>query len=176
MHLEPQPHRYAVGADREVVELLYGNGAFAMTIVLPGQGRTLEQLAEGLDAARWSEWTGSLQEMQLGLALPKFRLEYTRELEDDLSALGMRLAFDADHADFSRMADPAEGRLFLTRATQKTFVDVNEEGTEAAAVTSIGVGVTSAPQTVVIDRPFLFVIRERLSGTIFFIGQVNRIP
>jgi serine protease inhibitor len=176
MHLEPQPHRYAAGPDREVVELLYGNGAFAMTIVLPGPGHTLDQLTEGLDVARWSEWTGSLQELKLGLALPKFRLEYKRELKDDLSALGMRIAFDADHADFSRMADPAEGRLFLTRATQKTFVDVNEEGTEAAAVTSIGVGVTSAPQTVVIDRPFLFVIRERLSGTIFFLGQVNRIP
>jgi serine protease inhibitor len=176
MHLEPRQHRYAAGADYEVVELLYGNGSFAMTIVLPGPGHPLAELVAGLDAERWNEWTGSLQDVKLGLTLPRFRLEYKRELKDDLSALGMRIAFDDQRADFSRMADPAGGRLFLTRATQKTFVDVNEEGTEAAAVTSIGVGVTSAPQTVAIDRPFLFVIRERLSGTIFFIGQLNRIP
>jgi serpin B len=64
-------------------------------------------------------------------------------------------------------------RLFLTRVTQKAFIEVNEEGTEAAAATAVGVGATSVPQSVVVDRPFLFAIRERLSGTILFIGQVN---
>ncbi len=176
MDLDPETLRYAATADYEAVELLYGNGAFAMTLVMPGAGRTLTDLAGGLDAARWAEWTASLHELKLGLTLPKFRLEYKRELKQDLSALGMRIAFDPDRADFSRMADPASGRLYITRATQKTFVDVNEEGTEAAAVTSIGIGTTSLPQTVAVDRPFLFVLRERLSGTIFFIGQITRIP
>lgn len=176
MALDPKPIGYATAADHEVVELLYGNGAFAMTIVMPAEGHSLTELSAGLDADRWAEWTGGLHETTLGLTLPKFRLEYKRELKEDLSALGMRLAFDPERADFSAMADPALGRLYLTRATQKTFVDVNEEGTEAAAVTSIGVGVTSAPQTIAIDRPFLFVLRERLSGTIFFIGQITRIP
>lgn len=177
MVLAPKTQRYAGTAEYQAVELLYGNGAFVMTIVLPAEGRTLADLLNGLDAARWSEWTGALQDQKIGLTLPKFRIEYKRELKADLSSLGMRVAFDEDRADFSRMADLSQSsaRLFLTRVTQKTFVDVNEEGTEAAAATSVGVGVTSAPLTLNVDRPFLFVIRERLSGTIFFLGVVNRI-
>ncbi|MEO8453495.1 MAG: serpin family protein, partial [Gemmatimonadota bacterium] len=64
---------------------------------------------------------------------------------------------------------------YITRVLQKAFVEVNEEGTEAAAATGVGVGVTSAPPSFVVDRPFLFIIRERFSGTILFIGQVNRL-
>jgi serpin B len=66
--------------------------------------------------------------------------------------------------------------VFITRVTQKTFVEVNEEGTEAAAATSVGIGVTSMPPTVQVDRPFLIAIRERFAGTILFLGQVTRIP
>ena len=177
MVLAPKTHRYGETAEYQAVELLYGNGAFVMTIVLPAPGRTLADLLNGLDATRWAEWTAALRDQKIGLTLPKFRIEYKRELKDDLSRLGMGVAFDDGRADFSRMADLSQSgqRLFLTRVTQKTFVDVNEEGTEAAAATSVGVGVTSAPLTLSVDRPFLFAIRERLSGTIFFLGQVNRI-
>jgi len=178
MSLEPDTLRYGAAPGVELVELLYGNGAFAMTIVLPQPGRTLADLTEGLDAARWAEWTAGLGKTKLGLVLPKFRLEYKRELKDDLSSLGMRRAFDPALADFGGMADLAQlgGNLFLTRVTQKTFVDVNEEGTEAAAATSVGVGVTSAPAMFVVNRPFLFAIRERFSGTVLFLGQITRIP
>ena len=176
MILEPSRLRHGWTADAEVVELLYGNGAFAMTIVLPRPGKTLGDLVAGLDTARWAEWTGAAHEAEIGLTLPRFRLEYQRKLNDDLSALGMRIAFDNQRADFTRMADVAPERLYLTKVIQKTFVDVNEEGTEAAAATSVGVGLTSLPMTVAVDRPFLFAIRERLSGTILFLGQVTRIP
>jgi serine protease inhibitor len=177
MNLPPALHGHATSPDAEVIELLYGNGAFAMTIVLPRVGHTLAEVVSGLDAARFASWVAALQDTKFGLTLPKFRFEYTRELVDDLSALGMRVAFDGAQADFSRMANLPQGvRLFLSRVTQKTFIDVNEEGTEAAAVTAVGVGATSAPQVIAVDRPFLFVLRERLSGTIFFVGQVNRIP
>lgn len=177
MALQPARHGLAGNADAELIELLYGDGAFAMTIVLPGAGHTIADLVNGLDAARFAGWVADLHDTEFGLTLPKFRFEYNRELKDDLSALGMRVAFDGAQADFSRMANLPQGeRLFLTRVTQKTFIDVNEEGTEAAAATSVGVGVTSVPPTIAVDRPFLFVLRERLSGTIFFIGQVNRIP
>ena len=74
------------------------------------------------------------------------------------------------------MAVLSQASLFLSRVTQKTFVDVNEEGTVAAAATSVGVGVTSAPVTLILDRPFLFAIRERFSGTVLFLGQITRIP
>lgn len=169
---------YAVTADAELVELPYGNGAFAMTIVLPGAGHTIADLVNGIDAAHFAEWVAQLHDAELGLTLAKFQFAYTRELKDDLSALGMRLAFDDTAADFSRMAvlTPPE-RLFLTNVTQKTFVDVNEEGTVAAAVTSVGIArYSSRGIEVDVNRPFLFVLRERFSGTIFFVGQVNRIP
>jgi serpin B len=175
MQLEPKSLRYASVPGHEIVELLYGNGAFAMTLVLPAVGRSLADLTDGLDAARWTEWTGSLAEHKIGLMLPRFRLEFKRELASDLSALGMRIAFDPDRADFSRMLGGSiAGNLFITKVIQKTFIDVDEEGTTAAAATSVGIGVTSAPATVQFDRPFLFAIRERLSGTILFLGQVTK--
>lgn len=176
MRLDPEPLRHASAEGREVVELLYGNGAFVMTLVLPAAGRSLTELTEGLDAARWAEWTGALAEHKLGLTLPKFKLEYKRELKDDLSALGMRVAFDPDRADFSGMlGGPVTGNLYISKVIQKTFVDVNEEGTTAAAATSVGISVTSAPLTIQFDRPFLFAIRERHSGTILFVGQVAKL-
>jgi len=176
MRLDPEPLRHASAEGHEVVELLYGNGAFVMTLVLPAAGRSLTELTEELDAGRWAEWTGALAEHKLGLALPKFKLEYKRELKDDLSALGMRVAFDPDRADFSAMlGGPVAGNLYISKVIQKTFVDVNEEGTTAAAATSVGISVTSAPLTIQFDRPFLFAIRERHSGTILFVGQVARL-
>ncbi len=176
MNLKPELQRYSATRDFEIVELLYGNGAFAMDIVLPRADRTLADLTAGLDAARWTEWVADLHDREIGLALPRFKLEYKRELNDDLKALGMRIAFDAGLADFSGIANVAPERLYITKVLHKTFVDVDEEGTEAAAVTSVGIGVTSAPPTIQIDRPFLFVIRERLSGTILFLGQITRVP
>jgi len=176
MMLEPSRLRYGGGADAEVVELLYGNGAFVMTIVLPRPGKTLGSLTAGLDTARWSGWIGAVRLVEIGLTLPRFRLDYKRLLNGDLSTLGMRVAFDPGAADFTRMADVAPDRLFITKVIQNTFVDVNEEGTEAAGATSVGVGVTSVPMTVSVNRPFLFAIRERLSGTVLFLGQITRIP
>ena len=175
MRLDPEPLRFAQGADHQIVELLYGNGAFAMTLVLPREGHTVTELAHGLDAAKWAAWTAPLGtgEMKLGLTLPRFKLEYDRKLNDDLSALGMRVAFDEARADFSRMrTGPLGGNLYISRVIQKTFVDVNEEGTTAAAATSVGIGLTSLPLTIDFNRPFLFVIRERFSGTILFVGQI----
>ena len=176
MTLRPELQRYSATRDFEIIEMLYGNGAFAMDIVLPRTDRTLADVTEGLDAARWAEWVADLHDREIGLALPRFTLEYKRDLSDDLKALGMRIAFDPLRADFSGMADVAPERLFITKVLHKTFVDVNEEGTEAAAVTSVGIGLVSAPPTMQINRPFLFAIRERLTGTILFLGQIARVP
>ena len=176
MSLEADLRRYTSTRDFEMVELLYGNGAFAMTVVLPRDDRTLADVTQGLDATRWSEWAADLHDRDIGLAMPRFTLEYKRSLKDDLSVLGMRVAFDPDLADFSKMANVGPGGLHITTVTHKTFVDVNEEGTEAAAATAVGIGPTSAPPTMQIDRPFLFVIRERFTGTILFLGQITRVP
>jgi serpin B len=109
------------------------------------------------------------------LTFPRFKLEYSRRLNDELTAMGMGIAFDNARADFYRIADVRPERLYLSRVEQKTFVEVNEAGTEAAAATSVGVSLTSAPLVVEmrVDRPFVFAIRERLSGTVLFLGVMN---
>jgi serpin B len=166
--------RYADSEAWQAVDLLYGNGAFAMTVLLPMGGRTPEQLLAGLDVARWAELTVRFEERPVTLTLPRFRVEYGRRLLDDLAALGMGVAFSGD-ADFSRIADVAPQRLYISRVDQKTFVEVNEEGTEAAAATAVGVGRTVAPgpAEMRVDRPFVFAIRERLSGAVLFLGAMN---
>jgi serpin B len=155
-----------------VVELPYGGDAFVMTILLPAQGAPINTVAAGLDAAGWSQLTRNLQDSELELFLPKFKLAWEDTLNDELKAMGMREAFIGDVADFSRMSRTHGPHLYISFVKQNSFVDVNEVGTEAAAVTTVGVGVTSLPPQVRIDRPFLFAIRERLSGTILFLGKI----
>jgi len=162
----------------QAAELLYGNGGFAMTIVLPRVGVSPAEVLGQDPGLEWARLSGRvLVESEVQLMLPRFRMDYRRDLSGDLRALGMPLAFDDTQANFSRMAAPPN-QLFLSSVIQKTFVDVNEEGTEAAAATAVQVGVTSLPQTFVmtVDRPFLVVIRERFAGTILFLGQVVSIP
>lgn len=173
MSLDPEIHPYSSNRDLELVELPYGNGTFVMDIVLPREDRTLAAVTEGLDATRWAELVSGLHDRDFGLRMPRFKMEYKRTLNEDLKALGMRVAFDSELADFTNLIDD---KAWITKVQHKTFVDVNEEGTEAAAVTSVGIGVTSAPATLSIDRPFLFVIRERLTGTILFVGQLTQVP
>ena len=166
---------YTETATYQAVDLPYGDSAFTMTVVLPKTGTTVESLAASLDAASWQTLTSSLHTGDIDLVLPKVRMSWTRGLIPDLKGLGMLVPF-ADGADFTRMS--TRGReLYISSVRQKTFVDINEEGTEAAAVTSTGISVTSAPITTLmrVDRPFVFVIRERLSGTVLFMGKVVRI-
>jgi serpin B len=158
------------------VDLRYGRGAFSMTVLLPAAGRTLDELVTQLDETRWDAWMSGFSMQRMLLELPRFQLEWEKKLNDALSALGMGIVFDRGNADFSRLVAPGAevpGNLFITEVKQKTFVDVNEEGTEAAAATSVGIGVTSLPPTMRVDRPFLFAIRERFSGTILFLGLVE---
>jgi serpin B len=103
--------------------------------------------------------------------MPKFELEWGGLLNDALEAMGMEKAFDYTQADFSRMTAAPDAHI--SRVNQKTYMRVDEEGTEAAAATSVVIGVTSAPPAVMVDRPYLLAIRERLSGAILFLGAVR---
>jgi serine protease inhibitor len=163
--------RYQETDAYQAVDLLYGNGAFAMTVLLPRSGRAPAEILGGLTPESWAALVGGFRETELTLALPRFRVEYGRRLDDDLKAMGMRIAFESA-ADFSRIADVGAG-LYITRVVQKTFVEVNEEGTEAAAATGVGVGRTSVGNQMLVDRPFVFAIRERLSGAVIFLGVMN---
>jgi len=153
-------------------ELPYGGGAFSMLVLLPDPTNSARDLAAGLTADRVSEIPQAFREGGLGrFALPRFRLSYGTSLNDPLSAMGMGVAFDPISSDFTRMS--ADAPLFIDDVRQKTFIEVDEVGTRAAAATSVGVGITSVPPDFIVDRPFVFLLRERLSGTVLFAGVVS---
>jgi serine protease inhibitor len=158
---------------RVMAELPYGGRAFRMVLLVPGAGETVDDLLAELDDDTWRAWLGSLHEQsgEILVQMPKFELEWGGLLNDALQALGMERAFDPYQADFSRMTPATDAHI--SRVNQKTYMRVDEEGTEAAAATSVGMGVTSAPPAVVVDRPYLLAIRENLSGTILFLGAVR---
>jgi serpin B len=168
--------RYQEAADYQAVDLLYGNGALAMTVLLPTGTKRPADLLASLTPDAWKALTERFSEADVNLTLPRFRMEYGRRLNHDLTALGMAIAFDSERADFSRIAKVGP-RLYLSRVEQKTFVEVNEEGTEAAAASAVGVAVASARRVfeMKVDRPFLLAIRERLTGAVLFLGVMNSV-
>ena len=170
--------RVAETADVQVVDLPYGGGAYAMTILLPKQGKSVRDVVATLTADSWRSAVAGTTAREVELQMPKFTLRWEALLNDPLQALGMRQAFEGGGADFTRMSRSAGDRLYISKVKQKSFVDVHEEGTEAAAVTSVEIRVvcTCGPQLIRIDRPFVFAIRERLSGTILFLGKIVRPP
>ncbi|MGD8282303.1 MAG: serpin family protein [Gemmatimonadota bacterium] len=154
------------------VELPYGGGAFSMIVILPAEGLTTRDVLAELDATAWDELVTGLWPRGLGrFALPKFTLSYDAWLNDALASMGMEVAF-TPAADFTRMS-PAGDRMCISFVRQKTFMEVDERGTRAAAVTAVGIVETSLPPEVVVDRPFVLVIRERLSGALLFAGLVG---
>lgn len=170
---EEHPLRLVRDGDLTVVELPYSRQAYAMTIVLPAAADAAAGLAEGLTQERWDGWMAGLKSDSILVSLPKFTLEYAVRLNDVLKALGMAEAFDPCRADFTNMYDvQPPAHAWIDDVRHKTFVDVNEEGTEAAAATSVGMALSSAPLRIVVDRPFLFAIRERLTGSILFLGKI----
>ncbi|MFC1725516.1 serpin family protein [candidate division KSB1 bacterium] len=156
----------------QAVELPYGAGNYCMTVVLPREGTQIDDLISQLNDETWNSWINSFSSTNVDLYLPKFKLEYEILLNDILSSLGMGIAFTGG-ADFTKI-NPVE-QLFISKVKHKTFVDVNEEGTEAAAVTVVEMQLTSAPvsTTMKVDRPFIFVIRESNSGTMLFMGKIT---
>lgn len=166
---------YAETSDYQVVDLPYGDSAFTMTVVLPKNGKSVESVAASLTPAAWQSLSASFSPREVDLYLPRVTLSWKRELSGNMQALGMRAAFH-DGADFTRMS-PLGRQLVLSLLQQNSFVSIDEEGTEAAAVTVGGIFVTSVPSvtTVRVDRPFVFVIRERLSGTVLFMGKIVRL-
>jgi serpin B len=169
------PVRHYRDAQLEALDLPYGREAFAMTILLPRPGADLDSLVATLDETRWKQITDGFVDRELDVNLPRFRLEYEQMLNNGLKALGMNTPFRPGGADFTGMS--SRGRdLFISNVKQKTYVDVNEEGTEAAAATSVEIRVVSLPPSFTVDRPFIVAIRERFSGTILFLGKITAPP
>lgn len=170
-HLSPL-FRSSFSGQLSLIELPYGNGDFVMDILLPPRNANLDSVAASLTSSAWSRLVDSLRDDDAALTLPKFTLQYERTLNDDLTALGAGVAF-SDAADFSGMS--AGAGLTIEFVKQKAFVDINEDGTVAGASTVTGI-VPVSLREYDINRPFIFVIRERLSGTILFMGKILRIP
>lgn len=173
MMVQSNDFLYYENDDFQAIDLPYGRGKFSMTIFLPKPQKNIDALIMELDASSWAQWAGHFKKTAGMLYLPKFKLEYDVVLNDVLKALGMGIAFDSTRADFSRMIKDIE--LYISKVKHKTFVQVDEEGTEAAAVTAVGMYVTSVgPSGFVmrVDHPFVFVIRENHSQTVLFAGKI----
>jgi len=165
-------HRHLSHEDFRAVELPYGDGSYSRVLFLPeGQIEPNDLIAQ-MTPENVAAWLGSFISDSADVFIPRFTLEYDRELSNDLAALGMGIAFDPNLADFTRMYQDLP--VWISKVKHKTFVEVNEEGTEAAAVTSVEMEFSGIPETFQFkaNRPFVFMIRETQSGTILFIGKI----
>lgn len=169
--------RYFINELFQAVDLPYGDELFSMTILLPRENVSVDMLASELTEESWNGWMNDFPDEKRGveLLLPRFTMEYSGNLVGVLHALGMTKAFHPGEADFSGISTQYDD-LHINRVLHKTYLKVNEEGTEAAAVTAVGVGTTSIGPgipVVRVDRPFILAIREHHSGAILFIGKVH---
>jgi len=155
------------------IELPYGNGNFVMHVFLPKVSKSVEELTEEITPENWSVWMGSftLRE-EVEVQLPKFKYEYKTLLNDPLTQMGLGNAFSGQ-ADFSGISTDYD--LYISRVIHKTFIDVNEKGTEAAAVTVVEIRYTSVPEKTrfIADRPFIYAISEKNTGALLFMGKVG---
>ena len=155
----------------QAVSLPYGNdGRLSLYVFLPSDNSSLTAFYQDLNADNWEKWIAQFRNRQGSIRLPRFKINYDLTLNDALKALGMGAAFEPK-ADFSGIGD----NLALSEVKHKTFVEVNEEGTEAAA-TSVGITLTSAPSEqpfqMNVDRPFFCAIRDNQTGTVLFMGSI----
>ncbi|MEQ9626130.1 serpin family protein [Coleofasciculus chthonoplastes] len=158
----------------KAISLPYGKGRLSFYVFLPRENISLDTFEQQLTPEKWQQWMNRFGKRDGSIVLPRFKLEYEIQLNKALKALGMDVAFDR-RADFSNMT---EEDVLINQVKHKTFVEVNEEGTEAAAATSVGMVLTSAaiPQTpfeMVVDRPFFCAIRDNQTGTILFMGSIR---
>jgi serpin B len=162
-----------VSENYKALELNYGRTNYSMVIILPNGA--LNAFYDTFNEITWESISNSFNSQtspgQVDVSLPKFKFSYEKLLNDQLISMGMVDAFDSNLADLSKISD---ADLVVNFVKQNTFIDVNEEGTEAAAVTTIGIDVTAYPDShsFKVDKPFIFAIRERTTNTILFIGKV----
>lgn len=167
---------YAVHEDWQAVKLPYGEGQMEMVVFLPGEKSSLRELTDQLVQGSLpldEDFAGTRGTLQL----PRFTASYGTELTDVMKALGVQLAFDPQRGDFSQMAD-LDRPVYFSQVIHKTFIDVNERGTEASASTVIDMRAGSAPPAdtpfeMTVNRPFLFMIRDTQTGAVLFLGAIE---
>ena len=166
--------RYTENDQFQMVHLPYGDRRLSMVVVLPQEGVSLSDVQQTLTPENWAAWENSAGSREGMVQLPRFESEYGTQLNEALKALGMDRAFDPSVAEFTGMS--REEALYISDVQHRTFIKVDEAGTEAAASTSVGIGVTSAPMDppfqMVCDRPFFYAIQDNETGAILFMGTV----
>lgn len=159
------------GLNYKVIELPYHGDSLSMLIALPTEEDTpLAAILPHISTATVQSWTNQMAQRKIRLLLPKFTVESEVDLEAPLSALGISDIFNEAKADFRHLS---EEPVFVSKALQKAKIEVNEDGTKAAAATTAILLARSSPPWVSVDRPFLFLIRHNPTGTILFAGQIN---
>ncbi len=159
----------------QAIDLPYGDSTFSMMVILPNQGQDINSIVGQLNMQMLDDWISQMRIAECNVTLPKFKIECEYSLNNDLIAMGMKTAFSPS-ADFTRIN--RNGGLYISEVKHKTYIDVNEKGTEAAAVTMVGFvtvvvgGGGLVPVEFNVNRPFLFVIKENSSNTILFIGKI----
>lgn len=171
MHQSASFKHYSA-ADYTAIQLPYGNGQFSMTVILPKQGQTLNKVLAGLGSNDWANIQDNMVAGKINLGLPRFTIPtYEIKLNAVLEAMGMKAAFSSKTADFSKMSAQD---IYVSFVKQDTYLKVDEQGTEAAAVTTTGMVTTSVqiPQEMLCDHPFGIIISEKTSNTILFMGKI----
>jgi len=163
---------YARGDDYGMIRLPYGQEKFAMYIVLPDDGVSIDSIIEGIDGQKWDQMIGSLSDSDVILSMPKYKMEYgVKLLNDVLTEMGMGIAFGPE-ADFSNIS---EG-IFISKVMHKAIIEVNEKGSEAAAATVVEMAESAMPVEEIVEfkvnRPFIFTISDDRTGAILFMGKV----
>lgn len=166
---------YLEEKDFKSVELRYKGGDVSMFILLPNKDVSVQKLRKTITAATWDKWMQSYKSNEVYVQLPKFKVEFSDILNTSLKSMGMPDAFDPDKANFSKMV-PANLHAFISLVIQKTYMDVNESGTEAAAVTAVVMETAMArmeqPKTFQVDRPFILALRHNPTGELLFLGEI----
>lgn len=170
-------YSYADVGGVETIEMPYRDTTLAMDVFLPAKGAKVEALLKAMNETWWQKALSALQSRRVTVQLPKFRIEYSSSLTEALMAMGMEKAF-TEQADFTGISNHPGEQLFISDVLHKTYLDVNEKGTEAAGATAVVMQVASArmPETPIpftVDRPFVLAIRDRISGAILFMGVIR---
>jgi len=171
MHIPASNFPYFSNDLFQAIDLPYGDSIYSMSVLLPKAGHDVNEVVAALNGGTWAQWLNAFQPQSVELFLPKFKMAYGKKLKRPLLDMGMGLAF-SDAADFSSMIQ--DGGVKIGEVIHKSFVEVDEKGTEAAAVTVVEIINTSVPIVPVIEanRPFLFVIRDNKTNSILFMGKM----
>ncbi len=172
---------YQEDSDLQAIELPYGDkGRFVMRVYLPNEKTDIKSFVSNITMEKYNSWKKNFSIKEGSLSLPKFKSEYSDSMKDALINLGVIDAFDSQKANFERMINLTDANVYIGDVVHKTYIDVSEKGTEAAAVTMVGMELTSMPMDpeekfkMIVDRPFFFTIEDTIEDTIIFMGIIEK--